>query len=91
MGLIEHNSAVTEGERLHGHRITYSLDTLDHEAGQNDLFFHYAYDFRDESLNTNMLTLPVIDSELFSPPAEPVERRKSYLYLHRHPLRDVDF
>jgi GT2 family glycosyltransferase len=61
------------------------------QAGQNDLFFHYAYDFRDESLNTNMLTLPVIDSELFSPPTEPVERRKSYLYLHRHPLRDVDF
>jgi 2-polyprenyl-3-methyl-5-hydroxy-6-metoxy-1,4-benzoquinol methylase len=34
MGLIEHNSAVTEGERLHGHRITYSLDTLDHEVRQ---------------------------------------------------------
>lgn len=32
MGLIEHNSAVTEGERLHGHRITYSLDTLEQEA-----------------------------------------------------------
>jgi O-antigen biosynthesis protein len=61
------------------------------QAGQNDLYFHYAHDFRDESLNTNMLTLPVIDSELFSPPQEPVERRKSYLYLHRHALRDVDF
>ncbi|WP_447651411.1 glycosyltransferase [Pseudomonas abietaniphila] len=61
------------------------------QAGANDLFFHYAHDFRDESLNTNMLTLPVIDSELFSPPTEPVERRKSYLYLHRHQLRDVDF
>ncbi|WP_085614572.1 MULTISPECIES: bifunctional 2-polyprenyl-6-hydroxyphenol methylase/3-demethylubiquinol 3-O-methyltransferase UbiG [unclassified Pseudomonas] len=32
MGLIEHNSAVTEGERLHGHRVTYSLDTLEQEV-----------------------------------------------------------
>ena len=32
MGLIEHNSAVTEGERVHGHRKTYSLDTLETEA-----------------------------------------------------------
>ncbi|UVJ45423.1 class I SAM-dependent methyltransferase [Pseudomonas sp. LS1212] len=32
MGLIEHNSAVTEGERLHGHRITYTLDRLEHEV-----------------------------------------------------------
>lgn len=32
MGLITHNSAVTEGEREHGHRKTYSLDTLEAEA-----------------------------------------------------------
>ena len=28
MGLIAHNSAITEAERQHGHRATYSLDTL---------------------------------------------------------------
>lgn len=28
MGLIDFNSAVTEAERVHGHRKTYSLDTL---------------------------------------------------------------
>ncbi|MGC3940415.1 class I SAM-dependent methyltransferase [Roseobacter sp. EG26] len=28
MGLISHASAVTEGEALHGHRCTYSIDTL---------------------------------------------------------------
>lgn len=28
MGLIPHNAAVTEGEHAHGHRATYSLDTL---------------------------------------------------------------
>ncbi|MDB6144815.1 MAG: putative methyltransferase [Pseudomonas sp.] len=34
MGLIDHNTAVTEGERLHGHRTTYTLDTLEHEVRQ---------------------------------------------------------
>lgn len=29
MGLIETNNAITEGERIHGHRATYSLDTLE--------------------------------------------------------------
>jgi 2-polyprenyl-3-methyl-5-hydroxy-6-metoxy-1,4-benzoquinol methylase len=28
MGLITHNAAVTDAERAHGHRATYSLDTL---------------------------------------------------------------
>jgi 2-polyprenyl-3-methyl-5-hydroxy-6-metoxy-1,4-benzoquinol methylase len=28
MGLIEHNAAVTAAESAHGHRVTYSLDTL---------------------------------------------------------------
>jgi 2-polyprenyl-3-methyl-5-hydroxy-6-metoxy-1,4-benzoquinol methylase len=32
MGLIAHNSAVTDAEREHGHRVTYSLDTLEHEV-----------------------------------------------------------
>jgi 2-polyprenyl-3-methyl-5-hydroxy-6-metoxy-1,4-benzoquinol methylase len=29
MGLISHNAAVTDGERAHGHRATYSFDTLE--------------------------------------------------------------
>jgi len=37
MGLIGHNAAVTEGERLHGHRRTYSLDTLEAEARESGL------------------------------------------------------
>jgi len=32
MGLITHNQAVTEPERVHGHRCTYSLDTLERDA-----------------------------------------------------------
>lgn len=32
MGLISHNAAITLGEEKHGHRITYSLDTLERDA-----------------------------------------------------------
>lgn len=32
MGLIETNQAVTEAERAHGHRCTYSFDTLERDA-----------------------------------------------------------
>lgn len=32
MGLITHNAAVTPAEKAHGHRITYSLDTLERDA-----------------------------------------------------------
>src|SRR5687767_1483251 len=32
MGLITHNAAITPAEREHGHRITYTLDTLERDA-----------------------------------------------------------
>jgi len=32
MGLIDTNNSVTEGERIHGHRCTYSADTLEHDV-----------------------------------------------------------
>lgn len=32
MGLISHSSAITPAEKEHGHRITYSLDTLERDA-----------------------------------------------------------
>ena len=37
MGLIEHNSAVSPAERVHGHRRTYALDTLETEVGDAGL------------------------------------------------------
>ena len=37
MGIIETNHSVTEAERLHGHRCTYSLDTLEHDARAAEL------------------------------------------------------
>jgi 2-polyprenyl-3-methyl-5-hydroxy-6-metoxy-1,4-benzoquinol methylase len=35
MELINYNTAVTEGENKHGHRRTYTLDTLEHEIKQS--------------------------------------------------------
>lgn len=32
MGLIEHNTAITDAEYKHGHRVTYTLDTLEADA-----------------------------------------------------------
>ncbi len=32
MGLISHNAGITDAEDKHGHRITYSLDTLERDA-----------------------------------------------------------
>lgn len=37
MGLISHNAAVTDAERLHGHRTTYALDTLQRDIRQSGL------------------------------------------------------
>ena len=37
MGLITHNAAVTPAEKEHGHRITYSLDTLERDAKSSGL------------------------------------------------------
>lgn len=32
MGIISHNSTITNAEKAHGHRITYTLDTLERDA-----------------------------------------------------------
>jgi SAM-dependent methyltransferase len=65
MGLISHNSAVTEAEREHGHRATYSLDTLERDAREAELqvlqrsgvffkpFANYQF---DKLLQTNIIS-----------------------------------
>jgi 2-polyprenyl-3-methyl-5-hydroxy-6-metoxy-1,4-benzoquinol methylase len=40
MGLIAHSTAVTEGEARHGHRRTYTLDTLERDARDGGLSVH---------------------------------------------------
>ncbi|WP_219060394.1 bifunctional 2-polyprenyl-6-hydroxyphenol methylase/3-demethylubiquinol 3-O-methyltransferase UbiG [Pseudomonas sp. UMAB-08] len=64
MGLIDHVSAVTEGERLHGHRITYTQDTLEqevHSAGwkikhRGGVFFKPLANFQlDRAMETQLI------------------------------------
>lgn len=65
MGLISHNSAVTASEETHGHRITYSLDTLERDAKKaglkvihrSGIFFKALANFQwDKLLNTDIIS-----------------------------------
>jgi len=65
MGLISHNSAVTPAEQEHGHRITYSLDTLERDlvsAGlkveyRSGIFFKALANFQwDQLLQTDIIS-----------------------------------
>jgi len=65
MGLITHNSAITPAEKEHGHRNTYSLDTLEREARQAGLevrhrggvFFKALANFQfDKLMGTDVLS-----------------------------------
>jgi 2-polyprenyl-3-methyl-5-hydroxy-6-metoxy-1,4-benzoquinol methylase len=70
MGLITHNSAITPAEAAHGHRITYSLDTLERDAksaGLNveyrtGIFFKALANFQwDRLLNTDIISNEYLD------------------------------
>jgi len=60
-------------------------------AQESDLFFYYAHDFGEGKRRKDMLTLPMIDSELFAPHPEPVVRGGNYLYLHRFDSSKIDY
>ena len=70
MGLISHNSAVTQSESEHGHRRTYALDTLERDvvsAGLNvihrtGIFFKALANFQwDRLLQTDIITNEYLD------------------------------
>ena len=70
MGLISHNTAVTPAESEHGHRCTYSLDTLERDATEGGLrvvyrsgiFFKALANFQwDRLLNTDIVTPEYIE------------------------------
>jgi ribosomal protein S18 acetylase RimI-like enzyme len=70
MGLITHNSAITPAEAEHGHRITYTLDTLERDAKSGGLnvtyrsgiFFKALANFQwDQLLNTNIISKEYLD------------------------------
>lgn len=65
MGLISHNAAVTPSEREHGHRRTYSLDTLERDARaaglkvvhRSGIFFKALANFQwDRLLGTDIIS-----------------------------------
>lgn len=70
MGLITHNSAITPAEAEHGHRITYTLDTLERDAKaaglkvvhRSGIFFKALANFQwDRLLNTDIISPQYLD------------------------------
>jgi 2-polyprenyl-3-methyl-5-hydroxy-6-metoxy-1,4-benzoquinol methylase len=70
MGLISHNAAVTESEAAHGHRRTYSLDTLERDAvaaglrvrHRSGIFFKALANFQwDRLLGTDIISNEYLD------------------------------
>lgn len=70
MGLITHNAAITPAEREHGHRITYSLDTLERDASaaglrvvhRSGIFFKALANFQwDRLLATDIISAEYLD------------------------------
>lgn len=70
MGLITHNAAITPAESAHGHRITYSLDTLERDAvaaglrvvHRSGIFFKAFANFQwDRLLNTDIISAEYLD------------------------------
>ena len=70
MGLITHNSAITPSEKEHGHRITYTLDTLERDAKDGGLkvlyrsgiFFKALANFQwDALLKTDIISKEYLD------------------------------
>jgi len=65
MGLITHNSAITPAESAHGHKITYTLDTLERDARaaglnvihRSGIFFKALANFQwDQLLKTDIIS-----------------------------------
>lgn len=70
MGLISHNAAVTPAEAEHGHRCTYSLDTLERDAvaaglkvvHRSGIFFKALANFQwDRLLQTDIISPAYLD------------------------------
>ncbi|HMK27084.1 MAG TPA: class I SAM-dependent methyltransferase [Chitinophagaceae bacterium] len=70
MGLISHNTAITPAEAEHGHKITYTLDTLEADAKaaglnvvyRSGIFFKALANFQwDRLLNTDIISKEYLD------------------------------
>jgi ribosomal protein S18 acetylase RimI-like enzyme len=70
MGLIPYNSAITPAEAEHGHKITYTLDTLERDTKlgglnaihRSGIFFKALANFQwDQLLNTDIISKEYLD------------------------------
>jgi 2-polyprenyl-3-methyl-5-hydroxy-6-metoxy-1,4-benzoquinol methylase len=70
MGIISHNSAVTAAEKEHGHRVTYTLDTMERDARsaglrvihRSGIFFKALANYQwDRLLATDIITKEYLD------------------------------
>ncbi|OOZ35768.1 class I SAM-dependent methyltransferase [Solemya velesiana gill symbiont] len=70
MGLITHNATVTPSEEKHGHRITYSMDTLERDAmkaglkvvHRSGIFFKALANFQwDRLMQTDIISKEYLD------------------------------
>lgn len=70
MGLISHNTAITPAEQAHGHKITYTLDTLERDAKsaglkvihRSGIFFKALANFQwDRLLQTDIISKEYLD------------------------------
>lgn len=63
------------------------------EAAPSDLLFYYGPSLAEKRghANPDLLRLPVIDIDLFQPPAPDAARHGSYLYQNRYPLEHIDY
>jgi len=71
MGLISYNSAITSAEADHGHKCTYSLDTLERDAvasglnvvHRSGIFFKALANFQwDRLLQTDIISKEYLES-----------------------------
>jgi len=70
MGLISHNAAISPAEEAHGHKITYTLDTLERDATaaglkvvyRSGIFFKALANFQwDRLLNTDIISTEYLE------------------------------
>lgn len=70
MGVLSHNSVITAAEKEHGHKITYSLDTLERDAKaaglnvvlRSGIFFKAFANFQwDKLLSTDIIDKKYLD------------------------------
>lgn len=97
MGLIAHNAAVTAAEAEHGHRITYTLDTLERDAvaaglrvaHRTGIFFKALANFQwDRLLETDIISPEYLEGCYALGQQYPDLCSSIFLLCERSPARD---